>query len=433
MTSVAAPLPHDTSTVRRPARPSISDSYRLGRALLLMMLCVALDTRDFFDKGGPTRYVLLLIPLGVTVSIRMRNRTGRIRRLSSPDTILFVLTCVGLTGAIYGTIVLHTTSTTLPVFLPMLVAFTYLFTLRRPTDEEVRKLILGLAWVGLIYTFMNASANSDLAPSIFAEKVYRNSKVFFVLMGIAAAIAARRRGMLALMFILGVFVYFTYPSGTDVIVILVTILTFWMTRPGGSRLRSYIVAGLGIAIVALALINLPTTTSIANSYFGAVGKRDNSTTRLALWRGGIAEFEKSPIYGSVFSEEITILVYRQPDYRAPFKAPFHDDYVMLLATGGVLGLAVILWWLMITEQHVIRRYRGFLAAGQAPQAMLLRTLLVGFNVFFAAAMFNPELSSVGRGASIFTIYAMMMMLGRPDASGDLQPTNDLLTPIPGGP
>jgi len=415
MMSAATSLPQRTRAIRRRGGSPITDSYRLGRALLLMMLLVVLDTRDFFDKGGAARHLLLLIPLSATVAIWTRNRTSRIRRMSSPDRILLVLMCVGLAGAAYGTVFLHTKSTTLSVFLPMTVAFTYLFALRPPTDEEVRKLIFGLAWVGLVYMLMNAFANSGLGSSIVAAKVYRNSKVFFIFMGIAAAIALRRRLMLTTMLALGVFIYLTYPSGTDVIVTLVTVMTFWMTRPRGSRLRPYILAGLGMAILVLALVNLPTTTSIANSYFGAVGKQANTATRLALWKGGIAAFEKSPVYGTAFTGEITILVYRQPDYRSPFKSPFHDDYVMFLVTGGVLGLAVVLWWLVATEQNVVRRYRGFLAAGQTRQAMLLRTLLVGLNVFFAAAIFNPELSGVSRGASIFAVYAMMMMLARPDA------------------
>ena len=45
--------------------------------------------------------------------------------------------------------------------------------------------------------------------------------------------------------------------------------------------------------------------------------------------------------------------------------------------------------------------------------MLLRTLLVGFNTLFVAALFNPELEAIGRGATVFGIYAMMMMMGEP--------------------
>lgn len=394
-------------------RQTPTDSFRLGRVLIFMMVCVVLDMRDFLTHGGKTRYVLLLVPFAITISIWNRKKIGLVRRMSLPDKILLVFMLLGLLGAIYGTFILHTSSTTLPAFLPMTVAFAYLVTVQEPTDRELRKLLRGLALIGLLYVFMNALANSGFASSLIAAKVYRNSEVFFIFLGIAAAISTKRWVVLSLIVVLGMFVFLTYPSGTDVVVTLVTVLTFWITRPGASRLRPYVVAGLGFSIFALSLLELPAVTSVASSYFGSVGKHDNTNTRLALWSGGIDEFRQSPIYGSVFAGEITILVYRQAGQRAPFKAPFHDDYIMLLASGGVIGFGLAAWWLIATEQNILRRYRGFLDAGQPARARLLRALLVGFNVFFAAALFNPELSSVGRGASVFAIYTMMMMVGEP--------------------
>ena len=403
--------------LRQRTRHGPTDTFRLGRVLLFMMVCVVLDTRDFFNHGGKVRYVLLLIPLAISISIWNGKRIGLIRRMSRPDKILLLFMLLGLSGAIYGTFVRHTSSTTLPVFLPMTIAFAYLLTLQEPSDRELRKLLRGLALIGLLYTFMNALANSGLASSIVAAKVYRNSEVFFIFMGIAAALSAKRRLVLSLTVVLGVFVFLTYPSGTDVVVTLVTVLTFWITGSHASRLRPYIVAGIGLSIVGLALLNLPAVTSAASSYFGSVGKRDNTNTRLALWQGGIAEFRQSPVYGSVFAGEITILVYRQAGNKAPFKAPFHDDYIMLLALGGLIGFGLAAWWLIATEQNILRRHRGFLDAGQPERAKFLRTLLVGFNVFFMAAFFNPGLSSVGRGATVFAIYALMMMVGEPARPG----------------
>ncbi len=397
-----------------PGGRGMSDSYRLGRVLLFLMVCVALDTVDFFDKGGKGRYVLPLIPVAVAASILVRRRGQVIRRLRRPDKLLVLLMGIGLGGSLYGTVFLGTQSTTLPVFFPMIVALTYLVTLERPSDQEVRKLLRALALIGLLYVFMNAIANSGALSSIFAAKVYRNSKVFFILMGIAAAILARRRLVLSLMLLLSAFVFITYPSGTDVIVTLVTVMTFWMTKPRSSGMRPYVIVGLGLSIFILVLVNLSSATSIANSYFGSVGKRNNTTTRLALSQAGIDLFKQSPIYGSGFSGEITILVYRQSDFRAPFKAPFHDDYIMLLAAGGLIGFGLMAWWVAATEAEILRRYRGFVANGDVQSANFLRALLVAFNVFFVSAMFNPELSAAGRGTILFAIYAMMMMLGLPD-------------------
>jgi O-antigen ligase len=412
MMPAAATSPQTTRVSGRDR--TMSDTYRLGRVLLFVMVCVALDTKDFFDKGGKARYLLPMIPVMAAISIFLRRRGEVVRRPRAPDKILFLLMVLGLAGSLWGTVFRGTQSTTLPVFLPMMVAFTYLLTLERPSEQEVLKLLRGLALVGLVYVFMNATANSGVLSSVFAAKVYRNSKAFFILLGIAAAILSRRRLVLSLMILLAVFVFITYPSGTDVVVALVTLMTFWMTKPRSSRLRPYVIVALGLSILILALVNLNSTTSIANSYFGSVGKRNNTTTRLALWQAGIDLFKQSPVYGSGFSGEITILVYRQSDFRAPFKAPFHDDYVMLLAAGGLIGFGLVAWWVAATEVEVLRRYRGFLASGRYQSANLLRALLVAFNVFFVAALFNPELSGAGRGTTLFAMYAMMMMLGRPD-------------------
>ena len=408
MTAVAPPQERN--------REAPTDSFRLIRVLLFMMVVVVLDTRDFLTHGGKARYALLLIPLAITLGLWSRKRVGLIRRLSFPDRLLLVLVTAGLLGALYGTFVLHTKSTTLPVFISMAVAFTYVVTLQHPSEQELRKVLRAMALIGLLYTFMNALANSGFATSLIAAKTYRNSQVFFIFMGIAAAISTRRWIVLTLTLGLGAFVFLTYPSGTDVVVALLTVLTLWVLRPNASRLRPYMVAAIGLSLLALALLNLSAASSTAGNYFTTVGKRNNTNTRLALWQGGIAEFGQSPVYGSGFAGEITILVYRQAGQRAPFKAPFHDDYVMFLALGGVLGFGLFFWWLVATEQNTIRRYRAFVNAGQLERARCLRVLLVGFNVFFAAAFFNPGLSSLGRGATVFAIYAMMMMVGEPAAA-----------------
>jgi hypothetical protein len=90
---------------------------------------------------------------------------------------------------------------------------------------------------------------------------------------------------------------------------------------------------------------------------------------------------------------------------------------MFAAVGGGLALVLLLAWIAATEKNVLRRYRGFLTAGQPAKALLLRSLLIGFNTLFVAALFNPELEAVGRGATVFGIYAMMMLVGEPALAG----------------
>lgn len=81
---------------QQPTRAAPTDSYVLVRVLLFMMVCVTLDTRDFLSHGGKARYILLVIPFGVTLFLWNRKKKGIVRRMSVPDRILAVLTLVGL-------------------------------------------------------------------------------------------------------------------------------------------------------------------------------------------------------------------------------------------------------------------------------------------------------------------------------------------------
>jgi O-antigen ligase len=187
----------------------------------------------------------------------------------------------------------------------------------------------------------------------------------------------------------------------------------FVTKPGGSPLRPYVAAATAIAILVLAVINFTQTAGLASAYFSALDKKNNNNARIALYSNGFQRFLDSPIIGSGFTGDITETVVRRDGQGAAFKAPFHDDYIMTAAVGGALGLLLLLLWIATTVVNTLRRYRGFLAAGQTERAGLLRVLFVTFNVLFAAALFNPELSAVGRGATAFGLYALMMMVGEP--------------------
>jgi hypothetical protein len=398
-------------------RPDIrSDSYRYARWILLMMLLVTVDVADYTDRSGsPLRYGILLLPIAGAGAVIMRSRGLRLRRLSPPDRILLAFMLYGITGSAYGRLVLHQKAGALPVFVPMLIAFTYLFTTWRLTEDEAHRVTRKLAFIGLVYAFFNALANLN-AVGFIAPKTYRNSKVLYVALGAASAWVARRRAVFVLLLVLSATIFLTYRSGTNAVVVLVTLVTLFVTKPGGSPLRPYVAAAAGVTILTLAVINFTQTAGLASAYFQAVQKKNNNNARIALYSTGIQLFKQSPIIGQAFTGDITETVIRRDGLGAPFKAPFHDDYIMVAAVGGSVGLVLMIWWIAATEVNTLRRYRGFLAAGEHRRAGLLRVLLVTFNVLFAAALFNPELSAVGRGATAFGLYALMMLVGEPPAA-----------------
>jgi O-antigen ligase len=390
-----------------------SDSYRYARWVLFMLLLVTIDVSDFTDRSGsPIRYVILFFPLIGAAGAILATKSLRVRRLSPPDRVLLVFFAYGLVGSLYGRVVLHEQSGAVPVFLPMLIAFSYLATTWQITEDEARHVTRSLAIIGLVYAVLNTLANLS-AVGFIAPKTYRNSKVLYVAMGVVAAWVSKRRVVFTLLLVLSAIIFVSYRSGTNAVIVIVTLVAMFVTKPGGSPLRPYVAAAAAIAILVLAVINFTQTAGVASAYFSALDKKNNNNARIALYSNGFQRFLDSPIIGSGFTGDITETVVRRDGQGAPFHAPFHDDYIMTAAVGGAVGLLLLLLWIATTVVTTLRRYRGFLAAGEKERAGLLRVLFVTFNVMFAAALFNPELSAVGRGATAFGLYALMMMVGEP--------------------
>lgn len=390
-----------------------TDSYLFMRVLLVSFVIVTLDFTKFLDKGNAARYLILAVPICGALAIRFRSRTGLARKASFADKVLLVLMLFGGVGSIYGRIHLNTSTTALPIFLPMPIAFLYLLMLDDPTEEEIRKVLFAVGAIGLLYVFLNAVANSGLSPSLKASRTYRNAEFMYVAMGFAALVVTKRWPRVMVFGLLTVVVLATYPSATSALVVLVTIVTFFATRPRGTRSRFYVAGIVALVLVVVALFNFSRTIKLADDYFSAVGKKNNSTARLALWEVGMQKFVASPFIGDAFSGETTVTVYRQTGFRAPFHNPYNNDYVLFLASGGAFGFFLLVAWILWVERAAMHRYRGFVASGQPLHASLMRVLLVAFNAWLTAAAFNPLFTGMGRSVTLFSLYGLMMALGRP--------------------
>lgn len=399
---------------RRPSPPArATDSYLFMRVLLVGFVIVTLDFTKFLDKGNAARYLILAVPFCGALAIRFRSRTGLVRRASFADRLLLALMLFGGIGSIYGRVHLHTSTTALPIFLPMFIAFLYLLMLEDPTEEEVRKVLFAIGTIGLLYVFLNAVANSGLSPSLKASRTYRNAEFMYVAMGFTALVVTRRWRRLTLFGFLTLVVLVTYPSATSALVILVTFVTFFVTRPRGTRARFYVVGIAVLLLIVIALFNFSRTIKLADDYFSTVGKKNNSTARLALWQVGMQKFAASPLIGDAFSGETTVTVYRQAGGGAPFHNPYNNDYVLFLASGGAFGFCLLVGWIVWVERIAMHRYRGFIVSGELQRAALMRVLLVAFNAWLTAAAFNPLFTGMGRSVTLFSLYGLMMSLGRP--------------------
>ena len=204
-----------------------------------------------------------------------------------------------------------------------------------------------------------------------------------------------------------------YPSATSVLCTLAMLITFFMTKPYGSRARPYVVAIVAAAIVFVGLMNISRVSTVTGDYFSAVGKTNANYGRLAIWTDGIHQWQQSPFVGQVFTGGTVAQTMRARNGQ-PLQLPFHNDYVLFLAEGGLVGLIVLISFIVGIDFILVRRYRDFVEQGRLDRAKLLRLLLVGFNSFFFTASFNPVMEGLSRSTVIFSMYGLAMLVCSPD-------------------
>src|SRR5919198_294484 len=307
------------------------------RARLLILLATTLDVTSFLNRGNALRYAILLPPLAVALGIRLRLHSPYIRRLRASDRILLLLFLWGMLGTLYGILFKNIPDPLLTLFGPMAIAFLYLGTLEGLTEEEAHRLLRNIAAIGALYICLNAFVNVGIVHGLAAYRQYRNAQLLFVAIGVAGAIVLRKRLRLTVLLLLVVVIFATYPSGTAILVFLVTAATLWMTKARGSSLRPLAVGAVLAVTLMLALSNFGWGVQLSSDYFQAVGKSNNTSTRAALWQAGIEKFQESPLVGRSFSGGTTVVARRVPGGRV-IQLPFHNDYILFLTAGGLLGL-----------------------------------------------------------------------------------------------
>jgi O-antigen ligase len=386
-----------------------SDPYLLGRGFLLVMFATALDAWNYLDRGGALRYLVLLVPIAFLVLIRLRSPSPYIRRPMAPDRLLLALLAYGLAGTLFGILRLGTEATTLPIFLPMTIGFLHLGALGDMTDREARLLLRGLEWLGILYLTLAAVVGSGIVPGLAEYRQFRNASLVFVALGIGAAIG-QRHGIRALLILLLWGLSFSYyPSGTSVLVALAVVFTLFMVPTKPIRARPYVLGGAFLLAVVLVLLNFGSWVQLSNDYFSLVGKSNNNSTRLAIWTEGIERFQEAPAFGDGFAGPTVTTAVRE-EGRTQFQLPYHNDYILFLANGGLVGFGLLVAWLIATEMLAVRRHASLLEEGERGKAALLRALLVGYNAYFVTAAFNPTITGASRSATIFAVYGLMMMI-----------------------
>lgn len=398
----------------RRVRKRITGGYHYARGAILIFFAAAVDVFNVLDRGTSRRYLILLIPIMIVALIRARSRSLHVRRSNATDKIVFAIWLMGMIGTLYEIAIKGGDTTARPLFFPMTLAFLYLFVLESPTDEESVKLLRGITYIGALYIGLAAVVNMGIVPGLAAYKQFRNAQVAYVMVGIGGAILLRRWWLLASLLVLAALNFVAYPSATSILCTIALLITFFITKPEGSRARPYVVAILALLLTMFALAQISTVAQITGDYFVAVGKTDANSGRLAIWAEGIDKWEESPFVGQVFTGGTVAQTYRARNGQL-LQLPYHNDYVLFLAGGGLLGLGLLVAFILGLNFTLARAHRRFVGQGRSKRADLVRLLMVGFNSFFVAAAFNPVLEGASRSAVIFSMYGLAMLVCRDEA------------------
>jgi O-antigen ligase len=407
---MASPTMAVRARSRAPAKAIPSDGFRYARALLIVFFVTAVDVFNYLDRsvrGGAARYVILLVPLVALFAIRSSGST-LIRKPRHYEVALILLFAFGFVGTMYGVLFLGVTSTARALFLPMSLAIASLFVVEPLREDEAHRIVRALAVIATIYIVLGATVYSGLLPGLAQYRQFKNATFPYVTIGIAAVYLLGHRWWMVGLLVGAAVIFAGYASATSSLVFLVTILTLLATSARATRARPYLMAGVGLMIVVIAIVNFGTSTEVAGRYFETVGKRNTSQGRMEFWANGIATFQESPFIGTAFASDTVT------ESSKTAASPYHNDFVMFLAEGGLVGAGLLIAWIALLLTSLIRAYFGFAAAGSPERARLARLLLVGLNGFFVAMAFNPVLEGLSRSATVFALAAIASTLGAPE-------------------
>lgn len=409
-TSVREVFPAPRAEPRRPT----TDAFKMSLAFLAVFFLISVDITDVWDRGGVFRYALILVPACGVAAVVMRSR-ARLRRPSSLDLVLFTLFAWGLAGSVYAAAGKGVGDAMIPAFVAMTVAFMYLAVGDGLREEEARRVLTIILVACTIYTIFAALVDGGPIHALFYYKQFKNANLMFVAMGLSAAIALRRWRWFACLVALEGIAFLGYPSLTTVLVFCVMGLVLYLTKGQASSVRTLVVVGALVVAIGVALANLGHGVQVSSTYFQSVGKSNSDSARLTLWQEGLEKWLASPLIGDSFADHTTVYFYRASAPNQVYHYPYHNDYVLMLAEGGLVGLGLLIVWMLGTELTVLRRIRAFSSTGQTERTNLLRVLLVGFTVFFTSAIANPQINAVGHAVALYSIFGLMMLAAGPRA------------------
>jgi hypothetical protein len=188
-----------------------------------------------------------------------------------------------------------------------------------------------------------------------------------------------------------------YPSATTLAAVVCAVITLLVLRlKSRARTIAAIVLGGG-----LALLLVPLADALLADYYDAVGRTDNSATRLVLWAQGLAVLSGDPVGGGWASAPITgwanVAGIVQP-------VPFHNSALTIAVAGGLVALGLTGFLLAAVL------FNGVWSVQSAPD--FARVWVPTLTAAIVCATVNPVLERPGTAIPFYTVVFVNMFVHR---------------------
>jgi O-antigen ligase len=197
------------------------------------------------------------------------------------------------------------------------------------------------------------------------------------------------------------------------ITLVAMLLVFGLLRPGPplAKCGPYLVAGLTVLTFFATPLGAQRITreSATNVTTAESGNANTSLAwRLHKWKMLLPEWENSPLIGKGLGTTLTAVSATRNDYT---RKPPHNEYIRYLVEAGIVGLAILLWSLVILMRDLWRKRRvtGRVEAGTLNAPTLAITVCVGCLINALAD--NTLIDSTTGYAAVLIVATVLSLPG----------------------
>lgn len=381
-----------------PMARRIVDGASWSAPLLLSVLLIIVDVAATSASDGALRYAGTMAVLACCLAVKYRG--GPADGYRAVRVCASVLLIYGAVGVVYGRLFLDAEQGALPIVLPL--AIVVVGGTVGAIDERVTRLACAVFSVAAA-VFALMCVISRLDGNLLPLPVFNHEKAFLVILGVACALAVRSRLLTLISSAAALSVFLAYPAATYVLAALVAATTYAASLLRWSRAaRVSVAVGVGAALL-YATLNVDRLIALTSVYFKAVGKTDNGSTRLDLYRLALDRIFEAPLFSEFFTGKVTVVTTLSG--RPNTVLPVHNDYLSIALGGGIVATTLLVALVLVANGVALRALK--VSPRRSYNTSAVVALQGGLNASAAVAFANPVFMNPG---SSTVVYALLLAL-----------------------